>query len=60
MTASDSEESSGTVLITLELNRDIVEWIDDLKDRLGFDNRGVVVSQLLSEVFQPSREECQD
>ena len=39
------------VLVTLELPRDVVHWIDELKTQLGFRGRGVIVAQLLRELF---------
>jgi metal-responsive CopG/Arc/MetJ family transcriptional regulator len=39
------------VQVTLELPRDLVDWIDGLKGQLGFRSRGVIVSQLIRELI---------
>jgi hypothetical protein len=44
------------VLVTLELPRDIVAWIDGLKNQLGFRNRGLIIAQLLRELQPESNE----
>jgi metal-responsive CopG/Arc/MetJ family transcriptional regulator len=44
------------VMVTLELPRDLVDWIDGLKAQLGFRSRGFVVAQLIRELL-PSAEE---
>jgi len=38
------------VEVTITLPRDIVEWVDELKDMLGFKTRGPIISQLLREL----------
>jgi len=52
----NSEQSSEQemVLVTLELPRDLVDWIDGLKAQLGFRTRGVIVAQLLRELVPDS------
>ena len=39
------------VMVTLELPRDLVDWIDGLKAQLGFRSRGFVVAQLIRELI---------
>lgn len=39
------------VLVTLELPRDVLEWIDGLKAQMGFQSRGLVVAELLRELI---------
>lgn len=42
------------VRITIELSRETLEWIDDLRVQLGFRSRGVIIEQLLLELRPPS------
>ena len=52
---SDQEE----IAITITLPRDILEWIDGIRDMLGLEQRGPIVSQLLRELL-PSTEHGQE
>jgi|LauGreDrversion4_2_1035121.scaffolds.fasta_scaffold801701_2 metal-responsive CopG/Arc/MetJ family transcriptional regulator len=58
----NSEQSSEQemVLVTLELPRDLVDWIDGLKAQLGFRSRGVIVAQLIRELVSELEEEATD
>jgi metal-responsive CopG/Arc/MetJ family transcriptional regulator len=47
------------VMVTLELPRDLVDWIDGLKAQLGFRSRGFVVAQLIRELLPSSEEQEQ-
>jgi metal-responsive CopG/Arc/MetJ family transcriptional regulator len=44
-------------LVTLELPRDVVDWIDGLKAQMGFRSRGLIVTQLLRELIPALVEE---
>jgi metal-responsive CopG/Arc/MetJ family transcriptional regulator len=56
METSEQINQQEMVLVTLELPRDLVDWIDGLKAQMGFRNRGVIVAQLIRELL-PSPEE---
>jgi metal-responsive CopG/Arc/MetJ family transcriptional regulator len=51
MESSDQSSEQEMVQVTLELPRDLVDWIDGLKGQLGFRSRGVIVSQLIRELI---------
>ena len=48
------------VLVTLELPRDLVDWIDGLKAQMGFRSRGVIVAQLIRELVAEVEQESTD
>ena len=50
MESSEQSSQQEMVLVTLELPRDLVDWIDGLKAQMGFRNRGVIVAQLIREL----------
>ena len=58
----NSEQSSEQemVLVTLEMPRDLVDWIDGLKAQLGFRSRGLIVAQLIRELVSELEEEATD
>ena len=58
----NSEQSSQQemVLVTLELPRDLVDWIDGLKTQMGFRSRGVIVAQLIRELVAEVEPESTD
>ena len=58
----NSEQSSQQemVLVTLELPRDLVDWIDGLKAQLGFRSRGLIVAQLIRELVAEVEQESTD
>jgi len=58
----NSEQSSQQemVLVTLELPRDLVDWIDGLKAQMGFRSRGVIVAQLIRELVAEVEQESTD
>jgi len=58
----NSEQSSQQemVLVTLELPRDLVDWIDGLKVQMGFRSRGVIVAQLIRELVAEVEPESTD
>jgi len=51
MESNEQNNQQEMVMVTLELPRDLVDWIDGLKAQMGFRNRGVIVSQLLRELL---------
>jgi hypothetical protein len=56
METSKKADQQELVLVTLELPRDLVDWIDGLKAQMGFRNRGLIVAQLIRELL-PSPDE---
>jgi metal-responsive CopG/Arc/MetJ family transcriptional regulator len=48
------------VQVTLELPRDLVDWIDGLKGQLGFRSRGLIVAQLIRELVAELEPESTD
>ena len=46
--------SGERVRVTIELSRETLEWIEDLRVQLGFRSRGFIIEQLLSELRSPS------
>ena len=58
----NSEQSSQQemVLVTLELPRDLLDWIDGLKAQMGFRSRGVIVAQLIRELVPELEPESTD
>ena len=50
MDSGNGRASQEMVRVTLELPRDIVDWLDGLRMQLGFRNRGAIVAQLLREL----------
>jgi metal-responsive CopG/Arc/MetJ family transcriptional regulator len=59
MESNEQTTQQEKVLVTLELPRDLVDWIDGLKVQLGFRSRGFVVTQLIRELI-PEPEALQD
>ena len=53
MESNEQTNLQEKVLVTLELPRDVVDWIDGLKAQMGFRNRGLIVAQLLRELIPP-------
>lgn len=51
-TPQDSDER---VRITIELSRETLAWIDDLRAQLGFRSRGIIIEQLLLELQPQER-----
>ncbi len=45
------------VRITIELSRETLAWIDDLRVQLGFRSRGIIIEQLLLELQPQERNE---
>ena len=45
--------SGERVRVTIELSRETLAWIDELRVQLGFRNRGVIIEQLLLELQPP-------
>jgi metal-responsive CopG/Arc/MetJ family transcriptional regulator len=60
MESSEQSSQQEMVLVTLELPRDLVDWIDGLKGQLGFRSRGVIVAQLIRELVCELEEEATD
>ena len=50
MESNEQTNQQEMVMVTLELPRDLVDWIDGLKAQMGFRNRGVIVTQLIREL----------
>ncbi len=44
------------VKLEIFLDKDVVEWVDSLKDELGLRNMGSVINRLLSEI-KPDEDE---
>ena len=57
MESNEQTNPQEKLLVTLELPRDVVDWIDGLKAQMGFRNRGVIVAQLLRELIPALVEE---
>jgi metal-responsive CopG/Arc/MetJ family transcriptional regulator len=57
MEPNEQNNPQEKVLVTLELPRDVVEWIDGLKAQMGFRNRGIIVADLLRELIPELVEE---
>lgn len=51
MESNEQTTQQEMVLVTLELPRDVVDWIDGLKAQMGFRSRGLIVTQLLRELI---------
>ena len=51
MESSEQSSQPEMVPVTLELPRDLVDWIDGLRIQMGFRNRGLIVAQLLRELI---------
>ncbi len=47
--------SDERVCITIELSRETLAWIDDLRAQLGFRSRGIIIEQLLLELQPQER-----
>jgi metal-responsive CopG/Arc/MetJ family transcriptional regulator len=60
MESSEQSSQQEMVLVTLELPRDLVDWIDGLKAQLGFRSRGVIVAQLIRELVPELEPESTD
>ncbi len=57
MEPNEQTNQQEMVMVTLELPRDLVDWIDGLKAQMGFRNRGVIVTQLIRELVSELDEE---
>ena len=53
LSPSTTPASGERVRVTIELSRETLAWIDDLRVQLGFRNRGIIVEQLLLELQPP-------
>ena len=60
MENSQQSSQQEMVLVTLELPRDLVDWIDGLKAQMGFRSRGVIVAQLIRELVAEVEPESTD
>jgi metal-responsive CopG/Arc/MetJ family transcriptional regulator len=60
MESSEQSSQQEMVLVTLELPRDLVDWIDGLKAQLGFRSRGLIVAQLIRELVAELEPESTD
>ena len=60
MESSGQSSQQEMVLVTLELPRDLVDWIDGLKAQMGFRSRGVIVAQLIRELVAEVEPESTD
>jgi metal-responsive CopG/Arc/MetJ family transcriptional regulator len=60
MESSEQSNQQEMVLVTLELPRDLVDWIDGLKAQLGFRSRGLIVAQLIRELVAEVEQESTD
>jgi metal-responsive CopG/Arc/MetJ family transcriptional regulator len=57
MESNEQTNPQEKLLVTLELPRDVVDWIDGLKAQMGFRSRGLIVTQLLRELIPALVEE---
>ena len=57
MESNEQTNPQEKLLVTLELPRDVVDWIDGLKAQMGFRNRGIIVAELLRELIPALVEE---
>jgi metal-responsive CopG/Arc/MetJ family transcriptional regulator len=57
MESNEQTNQQEMVTVTMELPRDLVDWIDGLMAQMGFRNRGVIVAQLLRELIPALVEE---
>jgi metal-responsive CopG/Arc/MetJ family transcriptional regulator len=57
MESNEQTNPQEKVLVTLELPRDVMDWIDGLKAQMGFRSRGLIVTQLLRELIPALVEE---
>ena len=48
-------DSGERVRVTIELSRETLAWIDELRVQLGFHNRGIIIEQLLLELQPQER-----
>ncbi len=60
MESSEQSSQQEMVQVTLELPRDLVDWIDGLKAQLGFRSRGLIVAQLIRELVAELEPESTD
>ena len=60
MESSEQSSQQEMVLVTLELPRDLVDWIDGLKAQMGFRSRGLIVAQLIRELVSELEPESTD
>ena len=51
MESNEQTNPQEKVMVTLELPRDVVDWIDGLKTQMGFRTRGIIVAELLRELI---------
>ena len=58
MESSEQSTEREMVRLTLELPRDLVDWIDELRIQVGFRNRGLIVAQLIRELVPELEPEC--
>jgi metal-responsive CopG/Arc/MetJ family transcriptional regulator len=57
MESNEQNNQQEMVTVTMELPRDLVDWIDGLMAQMGFRNRGVIVTQLIRELVSELDEE---
>jgi metal-responsive CopG/Arc/MetJ family transcriptional regulator len=57
MESNEQNNQQEMVTVTMELPRDLVDWIDGLMAQMGFRNRGVIVTQLIRELVSGLDEE---
>lgn len=51
MDTHHSESQQEMVKVILQLPRDVVDWIDGIKEQMGFRSRGPIVAQMLRELI---------
>ena len=51
MVSNEQTSQQEMIMVTLELPKDVVDWIDGLKVQMGFRSRGIIVAQLLRELI---------
>jgi metal-responsive CopG/Arc/MetJ family transcriptional regulator len=60
MESNEQSSRQEMVQVTLELPRDLVDWIDGLKTQMGFRSRGLIVAQLIRELVAEVEPESTD
>lgn len=57
--SDQSEAPSECVSITIDLDRDLLDWIDGLCKETGFRSRGLIISKLIRQLIDDLDEETE-
>ena len=60
MESSEQSREQEMLRLTMELPRDLVDWIDGLRIQMGFRNRGLIVAALMRELMPQPEAESMD